>query len=131
MRSGMREGRFEDVVENDKERKNESGEAGEIKAAEADGEREGSLEGEQQQAREGEGKRKETSWQITFPQRVRRSCSGTKATVGVGLTRCCSWLCWCNLCSGTLGLRTQGCLSGEDGQSQARTHCGNRAALAA
>lgn len=28
------------------------------------------------------------------------------------------------------GLKTQGCLSGEEGQIQARTHCGNRAALA-
>lgn len=122
--------------ENDKEGKNESGETAEIKGAETDSERGGFLASEQQQAREkkerkeGSHRRHGKSLSLEQSQELFANAAAPRQRLVWGWHAAVAGCVGVTSAPGPGGLKTQGCLSGEEGQIQAWAHCGNRAALA-
>ena len=117
--------------ENDKEGKNETGE---IKGAETDGQRDRRFLSERAARR----KRKEerdtdvmaNHFSLEQSQELFVNAAAPRQRLVWGWHAAVAGYVGVTSAPGPGGLKTQGCLSGEEGQIQARTHCGNRAALA-
>ena len=127
----MREGRVEDVVE----RMTKKGKMRQERLRvlrQTDSETGGFLVSEQQG---GKGKRRDTDvmanhFSLEQSQELFVNAAAPRQRLVWGWHAAVAGYVGVTSAPGPGGLKTQGCLSGEEGQIQAWTHCGNRAALA-
>lgn len=107
------------------------GETGKIKGAETDSERRGFVVSEQQQAgRRGNRRRHGKSLSLQQSQGLVLNAAAPRQPLVWGWHAAVPGYVGVTSAPGPGGLKTQGCLSREEGQSQAQTHCGNWADLA-